>query len=41
MADKPAAERTLPPTAERLRKARREGKVPHSKELPAVVVLLV
>ena len=31
----------MPPTAERLRKARQEGKVPQSKELSAVVMLLV
>ncbi len=39
MADKPATERTEPPTAERLQKAREEGKVPQSSEMPAALTL--
>ena len=40
MADAGASERTEPPTAERLRKARREGQVPQSQELPSVLMLV-
>jgi flagellar biosynthetic protein FlhB len=40
MADAPASERTEPPTADRLRKARREGQVPQSQELPSVLMLV-
>jgi flagellar biosynthetic protein FlhB len=39
MPDKPATERTEPPTPERLRKARQEGKVPTSQEMPAALTL--
>ena len=39
MADKPAAEQTEAPTDERLRKARKEGRVPNSQEVPSVIVL--
>jgi flagellar biosynthetic protein FlhB len=39
MADKPAAEKTEQPTAERLRKAREEGRIPSSQELPSALVL--
>ena len=39
MADKPAAEQTEAPTDERLRKARREGRLPNSQEVPSVIVL--
>lgn len=41
MADKPAAEKTEQPTQKRLDKARQEGKVAHSEELPAVVAVVV
>lgn len=36
---KPAAEKTEPPTHDRLRKAKREGKVPTSHELPLAMTL--
>jgi len=39
MPDQPASERTEAPTEERLRKARREGRVPSSQEVPSVLVL--
>jgi len=38
MADS-AANRTEQPTAQRLRKARREGQVPHSEELPSAIMM--
>jgi flagellar biosynthetic protein FlhB len=41
MADKPAAERTHQPTARRLGKARKQGQVPRSQELPSVVSIIV
>ncbi|HUW17749.1 MAG TPA: flagellar biosynthesis protein FlhB [Sedimentisphaerales bacterium] len=41
MPEQPAAERTEQPTQRRLEKARSEGKVPQSQELPSVVTLLV
>ena len=41
MAEKPAAEKTEQPTQKRLEKARKEGQVAHSEELPAVVSILV
>ncbi|MCX5683578.1 MAG: EscU/YscU/HrcU family type III secretion system export apparatus switch protein [Planctomycetota bacterium] len=40
MADASASEKTEPPTAERLRKARRDGQVPQSQELPSVLMLV-
>jgi len=39
MADKPAAERTEQPTPERLRKARQEGRVPTSGEVPSALMI--
>ncbi len=39
MADKPASERTEQPTPERIRKAREEGKVPQSKEVPSAMMI--
>jgi len=39
MADKPASEQTEAPTDERLRKAREEGRVPTSQEVPSVLIL--
>jgi flagellar biosynthetic protein FlhB len=39
MADKPASERTEKPTPERLRKAREEGQVPQSQEVPTALTL--
>ena len=39
MPEQPASERTEAPTEERLRKARREGRVPASQEVPSVLVL--
>jgi len=36
---KPAAEKTEPPTPDRLKKAKREGKVPASQELPLALTL--
>ena len=39
MADS-AQEKSLPPTPQRVRKARQEGKVPQSRELPTVVAIL-
>lgn len=41
MAEKPAAERTEEPTQRRLEKAREEGKVAQSQELPAVAAVVV
>lgn len=41
MADKPAAERTEQPTQRKLEKAREQGQVPHSEELPATVTIIV
>lgn len=41
MAEKPASEKTEQPTYRRLQKARKEGQVAHSEELPAVVSVLV
>lgn len=37
MAEDSAQEKTFPPTAEKLRKARAEGKVPQSREFPTVM----
>jgi flagellar biosynthetic protein FlhB len=39
MADKPAAERTEKPTARRLEKARAEGRVPQSSEIPSALMI--
>ena len=39
MAEKPASERTEKPTPDRLRKARREGRVPHSAEVPSALMI--
>jgi flagellar biosynthetic protein FlhB len=39
MADQPASERTEEPTPERLRKAREEGQVPQSQEVPSALLL--
>jgi len=39
MADKPAAEQTEAPTDERVRKARKEGRLPNSAEVPSVLIL--
>ena len=39
MADKPASERTEQATPERLRKAREEGQVPQSEEVPSVLII--
>ena len=39
MAEKPASERTEAPTEERLRRAREEGRVPTSQEVPSAVVI--
>jgi flagellar biosynthesis protein FlhB len=39
MAEEPASERTEDPTPERLRKARREGRVPQSQEVPSAIVV--
>jgi flagellar biosynthetic protein FlhB len=41
MAEKPAGERTEAPTPERLRKARQEGQIPVSQEVPSALMLLV
>ena len=41
MAEKPAAEQTEKPTPERLRKAREEGKVAQSSEVPSALVILM
>jgi flagellar biosynthetic protein FlhB len=41
MAEKPAAERTEPPTARRLSKARQEGQVPQSQELTSFVSVII
>ena len=39
MAEQSAADRTEEPTPERLRKAREEGQIPHSQELPSAMML--
>ena len=39
MAEKPSADRTEQPTPERLKKAREEGKVPQSQEVPSALVV--
>ncbi len=39
MADQPAGEKTEQPTEERLRRARREGQLPQSKEVPSALML--
>jgi flagellar biosynthetic protein FlhB len=39
MPEKPAAERTEEATPERLRKAREEGQIPHSAELPSAILI--
>ncbi|MCD6304160.1 MAG: EscU/YscU/HrcU family type III secretion system export apparatus switch protein, partial [Planctomycetes bacterium] len=39
MAEKPASERTEEATPERLRKAREEGQVPQSQELPSAILI--
>lgn len=41
MADKPAQEKTEKPTTDRLHKARNEGKIPQSKELPSALILVM
>jgi len=41
VAEKPAAEKTEQPTTKRLQKAKREGRVVQSEELPAVVSIIV
>ncbi len=41
MPEKPAAEKTEQPTPRRLEKARQQGQVPQSQELPSVVTLMV
>lgn len=41
MADKPSQDKTEQPTAERLRKARQEGRIPESQELPSALMLLM
>jgi len=41
MAEKPAQEKTEKPTAQRIRKAREEGMIPQSKELPSALILTV
>ena len=41
MPDKPAAERTEPPTPERLRKAREEGRVPQTSEVPSALMIVM
>jgi flagellar biosynthetic protein FlhB len=41
MADKPASERTEEPTPERIKKARAEGQVPQSQEVPTAMMLAV
>lgn len=38
---KPAAERTEPPTPERLRKARERGRVPQTRELPSALMIVM
>jgi flagellar biosynthesis protein FlhB len=40
MADRSASDRTEAPTPERLRRARQEGQVPHSQELPTALILV-
>jgi flagellar biosynthetic protein FlhB len=40
MPEKPASERTQKPTAERLRKARQEGQVAQSKEVPSALMVV-
>jgi flagellar biosynthetic protein FlhB len=39
MADQGAAEKTEQPTAERIRKAREEGRIPQSQELPSALLM--
>ena len=39
MADRPAAERTEKPTPDRLRKARQEGRIPQSAEMPSALII--
>jgi flagellar biosynthetic protein FlhB len=41
MPEQPASERTEQPTPERMRKAREEGRVPQSREVPSAVMILV
>ena len=41
MAEKPAAERTEPPTPERLKKAREEGRVPQANEVPSALMIVM
>ncbi len=41
MAEKPAQERTEKPTLDRLNKARKEGTIPQSKELPSALILVM
>jgi flagellar biosynthetic protein FlhB len=41
MAEQPASERTEQPTPRKLEKAREQGQVPHSEELPATVGIIV
>ncbi len=40
MSDKPASERTEQPTPERLKKARKEGQIPESKEVPSAMTII-
>ncbi len=40
MAERPAQEKTEQPTPERLRRARKRGKVPQARELPSALVLI-
>ena len=39
MPDKPASERTEKPTPDRLRKAREEGQIPQSQEVPSALII--
>jgi len=41
MAEAPAQERTEQPTLERLRDARKEGRIPQSKELPSALMIAI
>jgi len=41
MAEKPAQDRTEQPTRERLRKARRKGRFPMSREMPSALILVM
>ena len=41
MADKPASERTEKATPERLRKARKEGKIPQSNEVGSALMIII